>query len=299
MGRRKSATPSSSLDLFLDTICNAFGGIMFLSILISVLLQFRGEESKVDAEQPVISEEESLQIASHLEKLQSERAGLAVTIAELEKSVVGEDRTEILELQARQLQSEAQRDKAVKQQVELSQHFRDVEKRVLEMREELSELDEKLVEARASLAEKSRATEDALDSREQKTELPKVRSTSKGNLIFAMRYGKLYLISNPSGGGFNTNHVVTLNLLGTTRIKPRPNAGWDLSSSADIAEFEQSVCSSSPSDTFFSCAVWPDSHEQFGALKEILLRLGYDYQLLPIDDVDDLSIGKGGEGKVQ
>ncbi len=39
LGRK---TEQSSFDLFLDTICNAFGGIMFIAILVSILLQMKG-----------------------------------------------------------------------------------------------------------------------------------------------------------------------------------------------------------------------------------------------------------------
>ncbi len=271
---------------------------MFLSILISVLLQFRGEESQVSEERS-ISEAESLQIQSRLEQMQSEHIGLAATITALEKSMVGDDQTEILELQARLAQVEKQRDQTLKRQIELSQHLSDTETHVRKLQKELNELDQKLVEANAELAEKAKAVDEALDSREQKTELPKVRSTTKGNLLFLMRYGKLYLVSSPTGVGFNSGHVTESSLLGVTRIKPRPSAGWDMSNSIDVSEFERLVSSNPPSSIFLSCAVWPDSYEQFGTVKQTLLRLGYDYQLLPINDVDELSIGQGREGKVQ
>ncbi len=44
MGRRKRETPSS-LELFLDTICNTFGGIVFLAILLSIIVQNRTRHS--------------------------------------------------------------------------------------------------------------------------------------------------------------------------------------------------------------------------------------------------------------
>ncbi len=275
---------------------------MFLSILISVLLQFRGAESTVHDDQSTISEAESQQIQARLEQLQSERIGIAATIASLEKSMVGQDQTEIFEINARLVQFEKDRDQTLKRQIELSQHLNDIETQVRKQRQELNELDQKLLGARASLAEKTKTVEEALDSREQKTELPKVRPTSKGNLLFLMRYGKLYLVTdvtNPIGKGYYSAHVSENTLLGVTRIKPRRTAGWDMSRPVDVAEFEQLVAGSPASSTFFSCAVWPDSFEQFGALKQTLLRLGYDYQLLPVDEVDDLAIGRGGAATVQ
>ena len=56
-----------------------------------------------------------------------------------------------------------------------------------------------------------------------------------------------------------------------------------MSRPVDVAEFERLVAGSPSSSTF----------------KETLLRLGYDYHLLPVDDVDDLPIGRGGTATVQ
>jgi hypothetical protein len=301
MVRRRSRVTSSSLDLFLDTICNAFGGIMFLSILIAVLLQFRGNQSDVVVDQPTISEEESQRISNRMTQLQSERQQLEAIIASLEKSMVGEEQTQILELQAQLDQTKKQQEQSVKEQVDRSQQLSDLQTQIREQRKELVELDQRLIEARASLVEKSNAVDEALDSREQKTELPKVRSTSKGNLLCLMRYGKLYLVTDVANSStdFYAPHVIVKTLPGITRVKPRPDSGWDLSSPADVTEFEGTIAGSASSGTFFSCAVWPDSFEQFGAFKDVLIRQGYEYQLIPVDDVDDLPIGRGSDAQVQ
>ncbi len=302
MARRRSKPMSSSLDLFLDTICNAFGGIMFLSILISVLLQFRGKDSFVDVDQPTISESDFQQLEDRMAKIQSERVELMATIASLEKAMVGSDQAKIIELQSELAQTEKKRAKAVERQIETSQRVIQVQTQVRVQRQELSELEKRLVVARASLFEKSNAVDEALDSREQKMELPKVRSTSKGNLLFLFRYGKLYLVTDvtdPIGRGYYSPHVSEKTSLGVTRIAPRQNAGWDMSRPVDVDAFESMVSGHPSSSTFFSCAVWPDSFEQFGTFKENLLRLGYDYQLLPVDQVDDLAIGRGGSALVQ
>ena len=302
MARRRSKPQSSSLDLFLDTICNAFGGIMFLSILISVLLQFRGTHSAGEVDQPTISQAESQFIEEQIAKLQSERTQLAATITALERSMVGEDQTEVLELQTQLAQGEKKREQTVERQFAMSKHLSDVETEVRERQHELKELDQNLTVAKASLVDKTNAVDVALNSLEQKSELPKVRTTSKSNIIFMMRYGKLYLVTdvtNPSHAGYYSAHVTEKTSFGVTRIKPRLNAGWDLSRPTDVAEFERLVAGSPSSSTFFSCAVWPDSFEQFAAVKQTLLRLGYDYHLLPVDDVDDLPIGRGGSATVQ
>lgn len=274
---------------------------MFLSILIAVLLQFRGNQSNVVVDQPTISEEESQRIANRITQLQTEQQELAATIASLEKSMIGEEQTEMLEMQAQLDQTKKQQEQSVKEQLETSRQLSDLQTQIQEQRKDLVELDQRLIVARASLVEKSNAVDEALDSREQRTTLPKVRSTSKGNFLCLMRYGKLYLVTDVANanGGYYAQHVIDKTVNGKTRIKPRPDSGWDLSNPADVTDFERTIAGSSVSGTFFSCAVWPDSFEQFGTFKDVLLRLGYEYQLIPIDDVDDLSIGRGSDAQVQ
>jgi len=46
--RRGGAGDISSLDLLLDTICNTFGGIVFIALLLAILAQAAGETAKVD-----------------------------------------------------------------------------------------------------------------------------------------------------------------------------------------------------------------------------------------------------------
>ncbi len=136
----------------------------------------------------------------------------------------------------------------------------------------------------------------------QKTELPSVRATNKGNLLFAMRYGKLYLISEPTDrafGSYYTAHVNVKKTLLSTEVKPRKEAGWDLSVVADVSQLEVALANRPPYSSFLSVAVWPDSFKEFARLKENCLRLGYDYQLIPVNNVESISIGPGGTASVQ
>ena len=70
--RRRTKINASSLDLFLDTICNAFGGIMFLSILIAVLAQLRDSQQSKEPVDEALSQSEVDDFSHKLEELQSE-----------------------------------------------------------------------------------------------------------------------------------------------------------------------------------------------------------------------------------
>ena len=302
MRRRRKTAPGSSLDLFLDTICNAFGGIMFLSILIAVLAQLRGNPSSTTSEGPAISHAQADEFNNRIDSLEQERATTLAVIDTLEAQTAGEDQVAILEVQQKVKSSRTRLEQATSEQIETSQKVSNIQSKAQVIRDSIDELDRQLLESKAALADKSKAVDEALDANEQKMELPTVRTTSKRNLIFVMRYGKLYLVSdvlNPGSGGFYSPHVIERNVGQGVRIAPRRDAGWTVTDSEDEAAFKTMVISNPPSNTFLSCAVWPDSFEKFGVFKELLIQLGYDYDLIPVDDVEDLLIGRGGAGTVQ
>ena len=292
----------SSFDLFLDTICNAFGGIMFIAILVSILLQMKGIEPPQPDSEGELTESQAAQLQSRMEQLQTKVEQQLISNMDREKHLMSETTLEV-----RQLQN--QRDAAMAKLKELQQNERDLlhenatrDSNMRELREELSELTQRLNSARIAVSERSKDLKDSLDAIETTATLPKVSATLKGNLLMAIRYGKLYLISDMSrvsSHGMNEQHAdVTTGLTGTT-VRLKPNAGWSLESDEGQIAMSNIMSSNPSSTTFFSIAVWPDSFEAFSRWKEIAVKNGYDYDLTPIDDVDVLFVGKSSSATVQ
>ena len=300
--RRRSNINASSLDLFLDTICNAFGGIIFLSILIAVLAKMQDSRQSSKPSNENTPQSEVDEFSRKLKELQSDRRRIVTTIDSLEKLRGGADQSEVIELKEQIRQANRRLDQAVAEQALVSLKLSEVQVDVTNRKQESAELEEKLVAAQAAYLDKAKAVDDALDSRVQKTELPSVRATNKGNLLMAMRYGKLYLISDPTdrtSGKYNTPHAIITKTPFSTDVKPKKEAGWDLSVATDVSQLELALANQAPHSIFLSVAVWPDSFKEFARLKENCLRLGYDYQLLPLNDVESISIGSGGSASVQ
>lgn len=275
---------------------------MFLSILIAILAQLRGNPASTPSDGPSISLSQADELNSLLDSLEQEKATTLAAIETLEAQTTGQDQVAILEVQQKVKTARAKLEQATSEQIETTKKASDTQSKSQAVRDEMDNLAKKLLESKAALADKSKAADDALDAHEQKMELPTVRATSKRNLLFAMRYGKLYLvsgISDASPGGFYSPHVNERIAGPSVRVAPRIDAGWTLSDAVDVTEFKTKVSNDPPDNTFISCAVWPDSFEQFREFKELLIQIGYDYDLIPIDDVQDLPIGRGGAGTVQ
>ena len=247
--RRRSSVNASSLDLFLDTICNAFGGIIFLSILIAVLARMQDSQQSSRPSNENIPQSEVDEFSRKLKELQSDRRRIVATIDSLEKLRVGSDQIEVVEMKEQIRQANRRLDQAVAEQSRVSRKLSEVQVAVTNRRQESAELEEKLIAARAAYLDKAKAVDDALDSRVQKTELPSVRATNKGNLLMAMRYGKLYLISDPTSGNYHVPHAIVTKTRFSTNVTLRREAGWDLSVAADVSQFESALANESPQNT--------------------------------------------------
>lgn len=305
MGRRRKQNTSSSLDLFLDTICNAFGGIMFLSILISLLLQMRSDESGSETT-PMLTAEEFHDLQTEIERLSGENDRMVQSIQLLHDSLnstspENHDQTR-LKLQIDKERKEISdnmkaRDTLTKQLGALTASNLTMEKQLREAGEEMTRLEAKLERSSLDL-------EKAVATRTRSTELPKTKSTSKANVLLGLRYGKLYLISNLRSGKFsadrwNKDHVLDTSFLGVTRIRMRQDAGLPVEHESFAANASVLLRNVSAEDYFMSIAVWPDSYEQFETVKQYMIARGFEYDLLPLGDVDAVSIASGGAATVQ
>jgi hypothetical protein len=299
---RCKRSEGSSLDLFLDTICNAFGGIMFISILISILIQMRGNEPDNPDRDKGLSEAEALQKQTQISELQLKTEILSQSIADRERLLFNDDTAEVSELQAKRDAIRQQLENMQKEQQSLLGESAKRDQEIRKTEEELKELEERLNDAKIALSERSKEVDDALDAAETNTTLPKVTSTQKGNLIFAMRFGKLYLLSDLTGGnanGINSKHAIATSTPVGVSVTLRQDAGWVLDTDEARKELKDLMNSHPSATTYFTIAVWPDSFEDFLKWKESLVQEGYDYDLTPIDNLEFLLIGPGSSATVQ
>ncbi len=192
MGRRRKQNTSSSLDLFLDTICNAFGGIMFLSILISLLLQMRSDESGSETT-PMLTAEEFHDLQTEIERLSGENDRMVQSIQLLHDSLnstspENHDQTR-LKLQIDKERKEISdnmkaRDTLTKQLGALTASNLTMEKQLREAGEEMTRLEAKLERSSLDLERSGcnsnkidRASQDQIDFESERTSWTAIRQT--------------------------------------------------------------------------------------------------------------------------
>jgi hypothetical protein len=195
--RRRTLAPKDSLDLLLDTMCNAFGGIVLMAILIALLIQDTGSGNTPSP--PARREtDEAARKARELAALEAEIASLEET---------REANRELIALVRRRNELEAA---AVERRASGNLSNAQLNKRLGDLLGEKSAALDQLGRASTSLAtvkaellakqtELGRI-EDGLDdfvaSRVTETRPPELRDSSGSQFNVIFRYGEIFLVQH-------------------------------------------------------------------------------------------------------
>ncbi|MDX1928721.1 MAG: hypothetical protein SFV81_19485 [Pirellulaceae bacterium] len=301
--RRRRTGQASSLDLFLDTICNTFGGIMFLAILLSVLVQIRSKEPKpVEPSKVPMTAAEAREVSNQLATLTTAYDRLTDLLVELrKKQPLPEDQT-IQQLGKESEQAQKVLDEATQQQVETAKQLAQQIQTNAEILQSMEECREQLIAERAALEKDTMALDEALSDQMETLKLPKIATSFKSKVFFLMRYHKVYSLANipgPISDNSDLNDAdVTIKHLSPEAFTaaPKPAHGW----STTNAELDSYMRACSPSVHVFTVIVWPDSFAEFAAMKEKMIQLGFQYDLQPHPDEPSVPFGRGsGASRVQ
>ncbi len=233
-----------------------------------------------------------------VEDLAGKRAQLIAMIQKIERDQLGGNHTELLDLLRKLQDSQKKLDDVVSEQIQASQKLSDTELESVKLQQETDKIARELSEAGAALVAHTKALNDALDAKEQKVQLTKARTTRKQNVLLALRYGKLYLVSDVSKSDANQmflEHVEKNINNNVTSIRPKPEAGWHWSDAQTQSLFRSAIAAKSPAENFLTVAVWPDSFDTFGPLKQLIVELGYEYELKPLADVASISVNNSSD----
>ncbi len=290
---RRSHDPPSSLELFLDTICNTFGGIMFLAILLSVLVQNRVKNPIETSSEMHVSPEQAHSLAMRAEQLRDKCAQLGDLIREL-----GELQPRPEDSDLDELSSELQKNRKLladelRKQGTLANQLNEQLARNSAIAEAQSEIERNAREATKSLIDEQRRLQEQINKRIEVLQLPRVETANKRVVILLMKYKRVYRLfaygNNPDSDQLKVLRDTTKEL----KVEPKRDAGWNLSDAAQKEEL-RSFLAEYPSTSFAIRAfVWPDSFDSFAELKAIFLRDQFQYELDPYSSGDSITFVQG------
>ena len=272
--RRTNNSDDGSLELLLDTVCNSFGGIIFISLLLVVLLNTTSE-STVDSDVPEVSTLE-------LRESENQRETLTAKLNRLREATEGiEDSTgmlvsdELLEKAERLEQKEAERVDRVERRSQLAGDSSKAQIQIAEIDEEAKKSKQQIAEEAQRVARLETRLAKAASRRSRTARMPKLEDSKnrpwKGYL---MKYGKLYgpVFVN---GNRNTADFDFTTEGGTTFIDPKPRGGLRIAvDGSNIASVRRKFSNVRPSRENVLIDVWQDTYEQYDPVRVALEERG-------------------------
>lgn len=287
--RRQNSGDISSFDLLLDTMCNTFGGVVFIALLLSILVGSTSRNTAKPAQQegPSLSEIEAF---AEENRLLLECSQLNIAIQAIEPVNVPDTiraNTTVKSL------SEIQ-DANMNMTEELAQLTQ--QQQLLER--EISELDESAinltVSARDIQEQILRIKEELRQQRDRSTlkvRLPRVRSRpGMRSVFFVIAKGRFYCINDVSapftdqGREYDLQDVDVEFGEGQAVVEIRPESGQVIRPGSEHqGKLAMALNNCNKNIEVIDFSVRRDSFAEYNYVKQIFVSRGYSYNWDPID----------------
>gem|GEM_PF-6849759 len=280
--RNSDETSGESLELLLDTICNVFGGVIFIAILVALLVNVRSELPEIDGDSV------GIQTQYQATRLRTE--------VKLLTDAVNESQTSIDSLSTEDVMKSINREAQLRADLK---HAREQSQRLREWIEAVDQIDnQRLERARAALnaarrdAAESRAALDQTDERNQVIgRLPRERSTGKrqvgmlvkNNRVFWIDFGESARADLPGRSGDVRIEPFDQGVA----VHPESRGGFAINDAAAVRSVLDHL---NPAQDFFTLFVASDSVDAYRGLRARLTEQGYDYGLSTYDAVEALTL---------
>jgi low affinity Fe/Cu permease len=288
MSKRGGEKPDS-LELMLDTICDTFGSVLFIAILVVMLLQQTGGDVTpppsiaVPPEQVHDLSQKVTELTAELVRLKANRESQVAIIESFAPEEVRELIQRRRELAAQDTDLQVKASELLVQNAELAA-------RVEADRAENAKVQQDLDAALREKQQTRTTLENDRKSRTTEARLPVLRPPgARQEIGLVIRYGRLYLWHRydqfHNRQGLNTDDFVIVGEEdGGLLTLPKPTGGILLDGSAEskdavrrlLRRFDSRIC-------YFSPIVRPDSFAAFAHFRDIALELGFNYRLMPVE----------------
>jgi hypothetical protein len=304
MRRRQADDSGGSLELLLDTICNTFGAIIFLALLMTVLLSSTTRTASRDTAgtRPAVSAADLTRLRAKVSSLEGEVGEVRQMLEDYRSSVARGTAPESVALvdELNRLRTEANASEVSQARLLMEA----AEAQAAAARANAAQQAARAGRDRAAAAaDQAAARLDAvrqLQSRLQTTQLhvkakssgqtvqatgvaPQERVTFKQEFGVLIRYGRMYLTHVHASGERQVNHedFIVVPGLVEDHAHARPAGGVPLAAPEAAATLEVRLAGYPAAEWYPCIVVHPDSFEEFQVAKGWLVSKGYEYRLIP------------------
>jgi hypothetical protein len=291
MPRRHATNAQDALELFLDTISNTFGGVVFIALLVAILIQVTDKQQR-----------EADPLAKRRE-LQTQLAASTTEITRLEQILAQLERLE---------QSGGTSDNAERQTTlaVIDAELSELEDLQAELDRELSARQQVLAKREAELAgcagnnqrcsteldDLKLRLEQVQNQDPQQVRLPRFQSVDKRQIAVLISAGRLvFFFTEDQDGRYGKVNVRDLDIQpGGQEYLPRPGQGILIGDNDEFRRALRRALSRFNRDQDYVYAVvWPDSYSEFAILRDTLLEMQYGYGLVLMEDGEAVRLGSG------
>lgn len=299
--RKSSKNGSDSLEMFLDTICNTFGGILFILLFIVVQLQM-AQKSVSEAVSNPISAIEFDTLKARWESKRYDLEKLRRQIEQFEdltKNLTDEEAREkfkqwqnLLKANQELLDQIAAKTQQVSENDAEAARISALNQRLLK---EIEELQTQIAKADADAP-------DTTDQTPEKLTCPQLKKTYKTEIGLVLIFNRLYIWHNYSSSGrrlgLNTDDFTVLEKSdGRAQVFPNPWRGIDLTADGADEQIGALVKPFSPDSEIIALITAIDSFEQYHTVRDGLKKRGFDIEpiVLSLDTFSAIA-DRGGSG---
>ncbi|QDT35168.1 hypothetical protein [Thalassoglobus polymorphus] len=291
-----------SLELLLDTICNTFGGILFIALLVVIMLQLSSPEIQSTKTEELSTRKLEARLISarqELSELFDLQDGQKQTL-----NLLAPTDTKRLVHEWRNLKSELQKQKRLQQQLE--DELQSKQTRHARLKSEYESTRRAIADAEHNLESlrRDRIAEEKKRVTEIKT--PVLRpGRGKSEVAIVIQYDRVYLWHEYDRfgirRGLNTKDFLALGVkTGFLQTTPNPITGIRLDGTPQsISQLRDLLSPFHPSDNHLAIVVRPDSFDSFHVFREFVSALGFEYNLIPVDSEAPVLDRGGKDTRVQ
>lgn len=302
MSRRHHRRQSTdSLELLLDTICNTFGGVLFIALLVTILLQMAGGS--------ISSSQSTTMSLEEIESLVREQDDLLWEISRFQENQQSNEMLEsrLAPTEIRNMINERNkwRNKLVDTENQIQTLLAENAKTAGQIQQELRELSDikvALPQQQQRLSALVNAIEQEIKKRSSELRLSQVRPTfGKSEVALILRYGRVYLwhrydnLGNRQG--LNVDDFIVLDSDSKSMtVRPNPLRGIPLDGSQLAKDAVSNLLAPfSPSRHTIVIVVRPDTYHAFPTVRDGVVANGFDYRLFVMSE-DGTVADRGGRG---
>lgn len=296
---RRRISANDSLELLLDTICNTFGGIVFIALLVSLLI------SQSSTEVSIASVEESKQ--AEMQRLSAEIEASMQTLDQLRKSdeLLGRISKNIDDPQSRMLmiRKDNLQNAIGRLQTQVSETLVEVSQeqaKVNDRANNISQTKKMLDAAKTELVQLESELKESVKDNSRVFGFPIAHATRKSQFTIALKSNKFCFFEKMAGGILVVDPEQVNesgNFISGITITPKFENGIPFNTT-NMSAIDQKIKQIDSESYYATVFIWDDSIEAFQMLSDLLISNQIKYEIITM--TKDSSIVRGGrQGMVQ